>query len=503
MECVLAIDQGTTGSRALLYGADGSQIASAYREFPQYFPSPGWVEHDPHEIWCSVLECMRDVVSQVPSASVACVGITNQRETIVVWDAESSEPLYNAIVWQCKRSAERCDVLKHDQKALSNVRRITGLPIDPYFSATKIAWLLENVPEVRESARKGRLRVGTVDSWLLWKLTGGLVHATDYTNASRTMLFDIDRLCWSDDMLSLFGVPVFVLPEVHASSGSFGVTVQGCGLPSGVPISGMAGDQQAALFGQACIGAGTAKNTYGTGAFVLLNAGMSRPAGDARLITTLGCGVGNAPVYVLEGAIFTAGAVIQWLRDGMGLLASAPDSLEMACAVADNGGVYFVPALAGLGAPYWAPEARGAIVGITRGTTRNHIVRAALEAMCYRTKDVLDVMLADTGLTIDELKVDGGASANDFLCQFQADILGTSVVRPRDVETTARGAAFLAGLACGYWSDVTQLVGAHAVDRVFTPSMSEVVSKRLYGEWSNAVRQVMAGERVCECDAHV
>ena len=503
MECVLAIDQGTTGSRALLYRTDGSLVASSYREFPQYYPRPGWVEHDPEEIWRSVADCIGDVLEGTPSVTVACVGITNQRETVVAWDASSGQPLHNAIVWQCKRSADRCAALIADEDTRRMVRSVTGLPIDSYFSATKIEWLLHHVDGVRESAQTGQLRVGTMDSWLLWRLTGGAVHTTDYTNASRTMLFDIDRLRWSEEMLSLFGVPPSALPEVRASSGSFGLTAEVGRLPSGVPISGIAGDQQAALFGQACIRPGTAKNTYGTGAFVLMNTGKIRPAGDARLITTLGCGMSEEPVYVLEGAIFTAGAVIQWLRDGMGLLDSAAASLELALGVADNGGVYFVPALAGLGAPYWAPEVRGAIVGITRGTTRNHIVRAALEAMCYRTKDVLDVMLEDTGLSIEELKVDGGASANDFLCQFQADVLGFGVVRPRDVETTARGAAYLAGLSCGYWSEVSQLEGVLAVDRVFSPSMPESVSTRLYGEWTHAVRQVMDAERVCERDDHV
>ncbi len=502
MEYVLAIDQGTTGSRALLYGTDGVPVAAAYREFPQYYPFPGWVEHDAEEIWRSVIDCIHEVLLQVASPVIVCIGITNQRETVVSWDVSSGQPLHNAIVWQCKRSAERCAALNTNEDMRQMVRSVTGLPIDSYFSASKIEWLLHHVDTVRKAARNGRLRVGTVDSWLLWRLTGGAVHATDFTNASRTMLFDIDRLSWSEELLSLFGVPHSVLPEVRASSGNFGWTVEGGGLPPGVPISGVAGDQQAALFGQACIRPGTAKNTYGTGAFVLMNAGETRPC-DSRLITTLGCGTSEEPVYVLEGAIFAAGAVIQWLRDGMGVLASASASLEMARAVPDNGGVYFVPALAGLGAPYWDSEVRGAIVGITRGTTKNHIVRAALEAMCYRTKDVLDVMLRDTGLRIDQLKVDGGASANDFVCQFQADILGLEVVRPRDVETTSRGAAYLAGLACGYWSDVSELGEVLAVDRVFTPSMTEIVSTRLYGEWMHAVNQVMNSGRVHDRDADV
>lgn len=490
MQCVLVIDQGTTGSRAVLYGSDGTQVASAYREFPQHFPRPGWVEHDPVEIWDCVVDCIGNALSMVPGVSIACIGITNQRETIVAWDSSRGEPLHNAIVWQCRRSAERCAEINRDSYAREKIRGVTGLPVDAYFSATKVEWLLSTVPEVRSCAQRGTLRFGTVDSWLLWKLSGGVVHATDYTNAARTMLFDIGRLAWSDEMLSLFGVPLSALPAVQPSSGVYGITVSGYGLPSGIPITGVAGDQQAALFGQACFDRGTAKNTYGTGAFILMNVGEERPVADRRLITTLGCGVSGAPVYVLEGAIFTAGAVIQWLRDGLGLLESAEASQQMAQAAPDNGGVYFVPALVGLGAPYWDSAARGAIIGITRGVTRNHIVRAALEAMCYRTKDVIDTMSVDTGLALQELKVDGGASANDFLCQFQADVLGARVVRPQDVETTARGAAYLAGLGSGYWSSVQQLESALVVDRIFLPLMCEQRRRQLYTEWMDAVRRV-------------
>ncbi len=498
IECVLVIDQGTTGSRAILYSEEAVPVASAYREFPQRFPRPGWVEHDPLQIWDSVVGCIKEALSQVPSVCVTCVGITNQRETTVAWDAASDEPLHNAIVWQCRRSAERCSILNKDEGVRRTVRRVTGLPIDAYFSATKVEWLLTNVPEVRDCARRRRLRVGTIDSWLLWKLTGGAVHATDYTNAARTMLFDIDRLVWSEELLSLFDIPLSVLPDVQGSSGGFGVTAGECGLPAGVPITGVAGDQQAALFGQTCWSPGTAKNTYGTGAFILMNAGGQRPSGDDRLITTLGCGVSGAPVYALEGAIFTAGAVLQWLRDGLGVLESTKLSQELAESVPDNGGVYFVPALAGLGAPYWDAEARGAIVGITRGATREHIVRAALEAMCYRTKDVVDVMLEDTGLSMEELKVDGGASTNDFLCQFQADVLGVKVVRPTDVETTARGAAYLAGVGSGLWPDVKQLEGTQAIDRVFLPAMEQSRRLRLSAEWRDAVQRVRGVARTCD-----
>ncbi len=490
MQYVLVIDQGTTGSRAVLYGSDGTQIASAYHEFPQRFPRPGWVEHDPIEIWDSVVACIAEAVSIVPGGSIACIGIANQRETIVAWDSSSGEPLHNAIVWQCRRSAARCAEINQDSYAREKIRGITGLPVDAYFSATKVEWLLNTVPDVLNCAQRGTLRFGTVDSWLLWKLSGGAAYATDYTNAARTMLFDIERLVWSEEMLSLFGVPRSALPVVQPSSGVFGSTVSGFGLPAGIPITGIAGDQQAALFGQACFGRGTAKNTYGTGAFVLMNTGAERPVADRRLITTLGCEPSGAPVYVLEGAIFTAGAVIQWLRDGLGLLGSAEASQQMAQAAPDNGGVYFVPALVGLGAPYWDAAARGAIIGITRGVTRNHIVRAALEAMCYRTKDVIDTMSENTGLVLQDLKVDGGASANDFVCQFQADMLGARIVRPRDVETTARGAAYLAGLGCGYWSGVQQLEGALVVDRIFTPLMGEQRRQQLYNEWLDAVQRV-------------
>ncbi len=492
MECVLAIDQGTTGSRVVLYGPDGGRVASAYREFPQYFPRSGWVEHEPLEIWASVVECLKNVLEQAPSVSVTCIGIANQRETAVAWDARTGESLHNAVVWQCRRTAERCSALNKDSGMREAIRRITGLPVDAYFSASKFEWLLQNVPRMRASAEAGCLRFGTIDSWLLWKLTGGQTHATEHTNAARTMLFDIDRLCWSDELMKEFGVPRWALPEVQSSWGRFGSTVGGYGLPSGIPITGVAGDQQAALFGQACFTPGAAKNTYGTGAFVLLNAGERRPAGDRRLITTLGCGVSGRPVYVLEGAIFSAGAAIQWLRDGLNLLDSADSSERMARAVPDNGGVYFVPALVGLGAPYWDPDARGTIVGITRGTTKNHIVRAALESMCYRTKDVTDAMAGDSGLAIPELKADGGASANDFLCQFQADVLGVTVVRPKDVETTARGAAYLAGLGSGFWSDVSQFSDALSIDRAFDPVMPAEQSGKLYEEWACAVRRTLS-----------
>ncbi|MFW6103029.1 MAG: FGGY family carbohydrate kinase, partial [Chloroflexota bacterium] len=445
--------------------------------------------HDPEEIWESVVGCVRDVLEHVPHASVLCVGVTNQRETAVVWDGHTGEPLHNAIVWQCRRTADRCAEIGSQPEKRELIRHLTGLPVDAYFSATKVEWLLSKVPAVRNAASRGRLRFGTVDSWLLWKLTGGQVHATEPTNAARTMLFDIQRREWSRELCELFSVPLSALPDVLPSAGAFGQTAPGTGLPGGVPICGVAGDQQSALFGQACYRPGNAKNTYGTGAFLLMNAGTSRPADNGHLITTLGCGASGETVYVLEGAIFTAGAVIQWLRDGLGLLESAEASGEMAESVLDNGGVYFVPALVGLGAPYWDSDVRGAICGITRGTTRNHIVRAALEAMCYRTREVIDAMSSESGLSITELRVDGGASKNDFLCQYQADVLGIDVVRPKDVESTARGAAYLAGFGYGVWGNAGELERFLDIDRVFSPAMDEVRVEQYWRGWLRAVGQ--------------
>jgi glycerol kinase len=446
------------------------------------------VEHDAMDIWDCVAGCVRDVLGRRPEVSVMCIGITNQRETALAWDAETSLPLHNAIVWQCRRTADRCAELTASPGVAEAIRRICGLPVDAYFSATKFEWLLRNVPGIGAAARRGGLRLGTVDSWLLWRLTGGMVHATDCTNAARTMLYDIERQSWSGELTNLFGVPMAALPEVRRSTGTFGVTSAVPGLADGIPITGVAGDQQAALFGQACFAPGSTKNTYGTGAFVLMNTGTERPRGDARLITTLGCGADGSPVYVLEGSIFTAGAVVQWLRDGLHLIDSSVVSQSLAELVPDNGGIYFVPALAGLGAPFWDSRARGMITGITRATSKEHIVRAALESMCYRTRDVVDAMTENCGLVLCELRVDGGACANDFLCQFQADMLGVSVVRPRDIETTARGAAYLAGLGSGFWSDVTELERTQQIDRTFVPAMDPERRARLYAEWLRALR---------------
>ncbi|MGE5308490.1 MAG: glycerol kinase GlpK [Deltaproteobacteria bacterium] len=491
MKYIVAIDQGTTGSRAIAYDRRGRKAASAYQEFPQYFPRPGWVEHDPKEIWHSVNTTLQKVFRTLPKGSVEAIGITNQRETTVIWDRASGRPVHNAIVWQCRRTAGRCEQIKADKKGQELIRKRTGLPVDAYFSATKIEWILRNVPGAAKKAREGKLAFGTTDSWVLNRLTGGRVHATDYTNASRTMLFNIDALRWDADILTIFSIPASILPSVHPSSGTFGTTVKDGFIPAGIPITGIAGDQQAALFGQACFEPGTMKNTYGTGAFMLMNTGSKRPYSRYGLITTLACGA-SGPVYCLEGSIFIAGSAIQWLRDGLQIIGSAAESQKLARSIPDTAGVYFVPALVGLGAPYWNSACRGAIYGITRGTGRAHLVRAALEAMCYQTRDVFDAMRKDSGLSPEELRVDGGASANDFLCSFQAGILGVKVIRPRVIETTSLGAAYLAGLAAGYWKSVKEIKDNWMVDRSFVPSMPKARSRALYEGWKQAVRRTIA-----------
>ncbi|MFC1577123.1 glycerol kinase GlpK [Candidatus Omnitrophota bacterium] len=489
MRYILAIDQGTTGSRAVLYDKKGIPRAGAYEEFPQYFPKPGWVEHDPEEIWKSVYSTIQKVLAKKKRCEIAAIGITNQRETTVVWDKDTGRPVYNAIVWQCRRTSKRCGGLNRKKGMAEFFRNRTGLPIDAYFSATKIEWILKNVPRAMSKARRGKLLFGTTDAWILWKLTGGACHATDHTNASRTMLFNIKSMKWDRDILKVFGIPDAMLPEVRRSSGVFAKTVRTGRLPEGIPIAGIAGDQQAALFGQACFDPGTMKNTYGTGCFVLLNTGKKRPVSRHGLIVTLGCGRSGSPVYVLEGAIFIAGAAIQWLRDGLEILASSSESEGMANAARDNAGVYFVPAFVGLGAPYWDQDARGGIFGLTRGSRKCHIVRSALEAMCYQTKDVLTAMKKDSKLRLRGLKVDGGASKNDFVCQFQSDILGMDVIRPVVVETTSQGAAFLAGLAVGYWKDAGQIKKIWKKDRAFRPKIGRKAAARLYAGWLEAVRR--------------
>ncbi len=491
MKYILAIDQGTTGSRAIVYDKTGRKIASAYEEFPQYFPKPGWVEHKPEEIWQSVNNSLQKVLAQIPENSISAIGITNQRETTVVWDRFTGKPVYNAIVWQCRRTSGRCAELKKKKGEAEFFQKRTGLPIDAYFSATKIEWILKNVPGALKSAQKGRLCFGTADSWILWKLTGGKTHATDYTNASRTMLFNIRQLIWDKDILNKFNIPESLLPEVKKSSGFFGSTIKIKRLAPGIPVCGIAGDQQAALFGQACFEPGTMKNTYGTGAFMLLNTGKKFILSRAGLITTLGCGAQGEPVYVLEGAVFIAGAAIQWLRDKLKLLKKSADSQNLAQGVKDNAGVYFVPAFVGLGAPYWDQDCRGAILGLTRGTTINHIVRAGLEASCYQIRDVLEAMRKDSAPAIKELRVDGGASANDFLCQFQADILRVKVIRPKVIEITSLGAAYLAGLATGYWKNAGQIKKCWKIDKVFYPRLSFQDSENLYSGWKQAVSRIL------------
>ena len=492
MEYILAIDQGTTGSRVILYDKSGQKVQSSYEEFRQYFPKPGWVEHDPNDLWNSVNNSIQKVLQDSPGARIAAIGITNQRETTVIWDKDTGKPVHNAIVWQCRRTALRCDELKKRKNMVEFFKKRTGLPVDAYFSATKIEWILKNVPGAMAKAKAGKLLFGTSDTWILWKLTGGKVHATDYTNASRTMLFNIESLKWDSDILKYLKVPKDLLPEVKRSSGVFGKTVKTGYLPAGIPISGIAGDQQAALFGQTCFDPGQIKNTYGTGSFILLNTGKRRPVSKRGLITTLACGSSGEPVYALEGSVFVAGAAIQWLRDGLKIIKKASDSERLALSVKDNGGVYFVPALVGLGAPYWDQDARGLISGITRGTNRGHIARAAIEAICYQSKDVMLAMEKDSSLKIKSLKVDGGAASNDLLCQLQADILGREVARPKTIEITSLGAAYLAGLAVGYWKSSRELKERWKIDRVFRPRMPESAAKKLYTGWLRAVKRALS-----------
>ena len=454
-------------------------IGRGYREITQHFPRPGWVEHDADEIYARTLEAAREAIAQAKTTPAAA-GITNQRETILVWNRKTGKPLGNAVVWQDRRTAERCRALAGDA---ADITRLTGLVIDPYFSATKLEWLLKN--RANDSDRKD-LCAGTIDSWLIWKLTGGAVHATDPTNASRTMLFDIDKRAWSDELCAKFGVDHGMLPEVRPSSGDFGVATAGTLADTAMPIAGVAGDQQSALFGQGCWEPGSGKNTYGTGAFLLLNAGQNRPRAEGGLLCTIGCDSAGAPVFALEASIFIAGAAIQWLRDGLQIIETAADSAAMAASLESNDGVYFVPALVGLGAPHWEADARGTIVGLTRGTGRAHIVRAALEAMAYATRDVIELMRAGAGSEFKLLRVDGGASANDWLMQYQADVLGVPVERPDMIETTALGAAGLAGLASGVWPDAKSFLASREFDR-FSPGRDAEAAQQAHLGWTRAV----------------
>jgi glycerol kinase len=493
---VLALDQGTSGSTALVVDGEGAVRARGHAELTQHYPQPGWVEHDPEEIWTTMAEAARRALGQarVAGGEIAAVGITNQRETVIVWDRATGRPIHPAIVWQCRRTAAACDALRA-RGVEPLVRERTGLVLDAYFSGTKLRWLLDHVPGARKRAERGELAFGTVDAWLLWKLTGGRVHATDAGNASRTLCLDLRAVDWDAEMLGLLEIPREVLPAVVDSSGVIAETGDLGWLPAGVPIAGVAGDQQAALFGQACYATGSAKNTYGTGCFVLLNTGATPIASGHGLLTTIAWRIGGRTTYALEGSVFVAGAAVQWLRDGLGLIRQAAETQALAESVEDTGGVYFVPAFVGLGAPYWDPYARGTLVGLTRGTTRAHLARAALEAIAYQSRDVLDAMAADARVPRRELKVDGGAVANDFLCQFQADVLDAAVVRPRVIETTALGAAFLAGLGSGLWRSLDALASRQAIERTFSPRLDPAARARGYEGWRRAVERARGWER--------
>ena len=485
---VIALDQGTTSSRCILFDRNQNIVELAQKEFTQHYPHPGWVEHDPMEIYSSQYGVLMEVLAKsgVDVHQIAGIGITNQRETAILWDKETGRPVYNAIVWQCRRTAALCEELKQDAAFTDYVRERTGLLIDAYFSATKIKWILDNVPGARQQAEEGRLLFGTVDTWLIWKLTNGAAHVTDYTNASRTMLFDIENLCWDKTICDRLGIPMNMLPKVCSCSEVYGhVNIQGVE----VPIAGIAGDQQAALFGQTCFEAGEAKNTYGTGCFLLMNTGETLRRSENGLITTIASGVNGRIQYALEGSVFVGGAVVQWLRDELHLITEASDTEYFAKKVPDSAGVYLVPAFTGLGAPYWDMYARGALVGLTRGAGRNHIIRAALESIAYQTADVLQAMEKDAGLPLRELRVDGGASANNFLMQFQSDIIGRTLRRPMIRETTALGAAYLAGLATGVWRDLEDIRSQWTLDRLYEPEMSEADRTRLYAGWHKAVER--------------
>lgn len=488
---ILALDQGTTSSRAIIFDVNGIPVSVAQKEFVQYYPQPGWVEHDPEEIWSTQAGVALEAISKagLESNAISAIGITNQRETTIVWDKKSGKPVCNAIVWQDRRTAEFCDQLKKeglDRKILEK----TGLITDAYFSASKVRWILDNVKDARKRAEAGQLAFGTVDSWLIWNLTRGGLHITDVSNASRTMLFNIHSLRWDEDLLKIFEIPSEMLPEVRSSSEFYGTTSGH--FSSSVPIAGIAGDQQAALFGQMCIEPGMIKNTYGTGCFMMMNIGIKPIESASRLLTTVAWRIGNETHYALEGSIFVAGAVVQWLRDGLGIIRESGEIEKLAAKLKDSEGVYFVPAFAGLGAPHWNQHARGTIVGLTRGTTSSHIARAALESIAYQTLEVLLAMQKDSGIGVRELRVDGGATVNDLLMQFQSDLLQAKVVRPKITETTALGAAYLAGLAVKYWSGVDEIKGQWQVGRIFLPLISESEVKTRVNGWHRAVNAAKA-----------
>ncbi|MBF0490653.1 MAG: glycerol kinase GlpK [Candidatus Omnitrophica bacterium] len=487
---ILAIDQGTTGSRCFIFNSKGKILSSAYQEFPQYFPKPGWVEHDASQIWTSVESVVRKAIasSKINPKEIKAIGITNQRETTLLWDRLTHRPVSRAIVWQDRRTSQVCSKLKKHE---TMIRKTTGLVMDPYFSATKIAWILDHTKGLRKKAQNGDIAFGTMDSWLIYKLTGGQSHVTDMTNASRTLIYDIVLKQWSDPLLKLFSVPQQILPRVLPSGSEFGQTIGIAGLPSGIPILAVMGDQQAALYGQGCHRAGTIKNTYGTGCFMVLNTGNKLRVSKKGLLTTLAADINGQPVYALEGSVFIAGAVIQWLRDQLQVIPDSASSQKMIHGLKDSAGVYFVPAFTGLGAPYWNADARGIITGLTRGANVKHIIRAALESIAYQTKDVFNLMQEESGLKIKSLAVDGGACRNSFLMQFQADLLSASIVRPVMVDSTVAGVAYLAGIRAGLWTkkDLSRL---HQVEHVFKPQRSNVEVQKLYGGWQKAVRQAQA-----------
>lgn len=493
---ILALDEGTSSCRAIVFNRKGEPCATAQREFPQIFPKPGWVEHDPNEIWSSQASVIAEVITtlDINGKNIAGIGITNQRETTVVWDAETGEPLYNAIVWQDRRTAELCDKLKTEGKS-DLIHKKTGLLIDAYFSGTKIKWILDNVEGARQRAEQGKLRFGTIDTWLMWKLTRGEVHCTDVSNASRTMLFNINTLDWDDELLDMLDIPRSMMPRVCSSSEVYGHTKTTI-FAHEVPIAGIAGDQQAALFGQQCTEPGMMKNTYGTGCFLLMNCGNKPIFSKNNLLTTIGWQLDGKVTYALEGSIFVGGSVVQWLRDGLRLIHVSSEIEALAASVADTGGVYFVPALTGLGAPWWDQNARGTITGLSRGTTAAHIARAALEGIAFQTYDIAEAMEKDAGLKLRELKVDGGASRNNLLMQFQSDILRSRVVRPTVTETTARGAAYLAGLAVGYWKSLDDISGQWEADRCFEPQQSQEYADKAVAGWRDAVRRTLTQDAI-------
>ena len=489
---ILALDQGTTSSRAIVFDHEGQIRSVAQKEFPQYFPQPGWVEHNPNEIWGSEASVIAEAIStiDITGLDIAAIGITNQRETTIVWDIDTDEPIYNAIVWQDRRTAEFCDQLKADGLT-ETIRQKTGLIIDAYFSGTKIKWILDHVPGARKRAEEGKLRFGTVDSWLVWRLTRGETHVTDVTNASRTMLFNIHDLKWDEELLKLFNIPLSMMPEVKSNSEIYGHTKTTI-FAHKVPIAGIAGDQQAALFGKMCLDPGSIKNTYGTGCFVMLNTGEKPIVSKNNLLTTIAWQIGNKVNYALEGSIYVGGSVVQWLRDGLGIINHSSDVETLAQSVSDSGGVYFVPALTGLAAPYWDPYARGTIVGITRGTTAAHIARAALDGIAFQTYDIAQAMAKDMNDRLTELKVDGGASRNNLLMQFQADLLGIDVVRPKITETTAIGAAYLAGLGVGYWDSVDELRRQWKIEHTFTPNLDSETVRTAREGWADAISRTLS-----------